>query len=109
VRKTYQGMEAQRGQSGDLSELPTIMDKEILLAFINGPGASLAFMWAVLLLFFFGVFAYAKTYRADDIRREAKEEAQRGALQNIEQTLRVMKHEQEQFRKQIGGGVVVDG
>ena len=76
-----------------------MIDKEVLLAFINGPGASLAIMWIALLGFIFAVYWIGREYRADTIRRRAKEDAQRGALQNIEQTLRVMRSEQEQFKK----------
>jgi hypothetical protein len=71
-----------------------MIDKDIILAFINGPGASLAFMWAVFLLFIFGVYTISREYKAEIIRKQAKEDAQRGALQNIEQTLRIMKSEQ---------------
>jgi type II secretory pathway pseudopilin PulG len=52
-------------------------------------------MWAVFLLFILGVYMVRLEYNAQRIRREAKEDAQRGALQNIEQTLRVMRSEQQ--------------
>jgi CHASE3 domain sensor protein len=72
-----------------------MIDKDIVLAFVNGPGASLAFMWAVFLLFLFGLYWTAREYNAATIQRQAKDDAQRGALQNIEQTLRAMKSEQK--------------
>jgi hypothetical protein len=77
-----------------------MIDKDIILAFINGPGASLAFMWAVFLLFIFGVYTISREYKAEIIRKQAKEDAQRGALQNIEQTLRIMKSEQAKVAAQ---------
>jgi hypothetical protein len=80
------------------------MDKDIALAFINGPGVSFAAMWIALLLFVFAVYWTGREYRADRIRRQANEEAQRGALSNIEQTLRVMKSEQDRFMRISQGG-----
>lgn len=81
-----------------------MIDKEIILAFINGPGASLAFMWAVFLLFIFGVYAIRREFNAEKIRTQAKEDAQRGALQNIDQTLRIMKSEQAKTARLLGEG-----
>jgi hypothetical protein len=85
-----------------------MIDKEIVLAFINGPGSSLAVMWISLLGFIFAVYGISREYNAREIRRQVKEDAQRGALQNIEQMLRVIRSEQDQFRKQIEAGVVVN-
>jgi uncharacterized protein (DUF58 family) len=72
-----------------------MIDKDIILAFINGPGASLAFMWAVFLLFLFALYWTAREYNTARIKRQAKEEAQRDTLHNIDQTLRVMRAEQK--------------
>jgi hypothetical protein len=72
-----------------------MIDKDIILAFVNGPGVSLAFMWAVFLLFIFGLYVVAREYNTARIKRQAKEEAQRDTLHNIDQTLRVMRAEQK--------------
>jgi hypothetical protein len=75
------------------------VDKEVLLALINGPGTGLTLMVLGFFALCFGVFVVRRMAGYDAGLEQGKASAQRGALSDIHSTLQKMAYEQREMQK----------
>lgn len=75
------------------------MDKEILLAIINGPGTGLTVMVLGLIAGFVVIYCVKLSQRTD--YEEGKKAARREGLENLQVTIAKMVHDQAEMRKHL--------
>lgn len=79
------------------------MDKEVLLAIINGPGIGMTAMVLGLIAALVIVFCVKIAQRGD--YEEGKKAARREGLENLQVTLAKLVHDQAEIRRQLSQGV----
>jgi hypothetical protein len=75
------------------------VDKEVILALVNGPGTGLTLMALGFFALCFGVFLVKQVTGYNLGIEQGKAAAQRGALNDIHNTLKKMAFEQREMQK----------
>jgi hypothetical protein len=78
-----------------------MIDKEILLTFINGPGSGLTVMVVALIASLVIIYGIKASARGDYER--GKQAARQQGLENLQVTLAKLVHDQAEMRQQIVG------